>query len=259
MTYLARDGQQNIEAIAIRQAEAVLSALSRQPGAYLVGIAGIPGSGKTTLCRALGALSPDAAIVPMDGYHLPRSALDAEGMRRRGALFTFNGATFRHDMEQLHHTRAGVFPEFDHSEKDPRPGAIQITPEIPLVFVEGIYVLMQDWQVEPLFDLRVFIDCDLDAATDRLAVRHVATGLAATRAEGRQRALDNDRINSLAILADGCRERADLVLDSTWQIEFAGTRFTPPWKWRDHLSSSTEIDSALGSDLTPPVFREITR
>ena len=190
----------------------MLAALRNRPGAYLVGIAGIPGSGKTTLCQALRALRPDAAIVPMDGYHLPRSRLDAEGLRRRGALHTFDAAAFRADMESLHRTHEGLFPEFDHAEKDPRPAAIRITPDVPLVVVEGIYVLMRTWRVEPLFDLRVFLDCDLPVATDRLTLRHVATGLAATPAAARQRALDNDRVNSLAILADGCRERADLVL-----------------------------------------------
>jgi pantothenate kinase len=194
------------------QAEAVLKALERRAGAYLVGIAGIPGCGKTTLCRALKSMRPDAEIVPMDGYHLPRNRLDAEGLRRRGAVHTFDAAAFRADMEVLHRTHAGVFPEFDHAEKDPRPQAIRITPEVPLVIVEGIYVLMRDWQVEPFFDLRVFLDVDLEVATERLTRRHVETGIAATLAEGRRRALENDRLNSLAILADGCRERADLVL-----------------------------------------------
>ena len=196
------------------QARAILAALESRPDAYLVGIAGIPGCGKTTLCRALLTMRPEARIVPMDGYHLPRSRLDAEGMRRRGALHTFDAAAFRADIQALHRTHAGVFPEFDHAEKDPRPDAIRITADVPLVIVEGIYVLMRDWQVEPLLDLRVFLDCDLDRAADRLTRRHVETGIAATPAEGRQRALDNDRLNSLAILADGCRERADLVLTS---------------------------------------------
>jgi len=30
----------------------------------------------------------------------------------------------------------------------------------------------------------------------------------------RSRAITNDRVNAMAILADGCRERADLVLPS---------------------------------------------
>jgi pantothenate kinase len=193
-------------------ADIILAALQNRPEAYLVGIAGVPGSGKTTLCRELKQRRPDAVVVPMDGYHLPRSRLGAEDLRRRGALHTFDAAAFRADIETLHRTRTALFPEFDHAEKDPRPGAIRVTPSAPLVFVEGIYVLMRDWQVEPLLDLKVFLDCDLDTAVERLAARHVACGLASTLEEGRRRALENDRVNSLEILADGCRERADLCL-----------------------------------------------
>ena len=71
---------------------------------------------------------------------------------------------------------------------------------------------MKSWRAEPLFDLRVFLDCDLDEAVNRLTIRHVETGLASTEAEGRNRAITNDRVNAEVILADGCRERADLIL-----------------------------------------------
>ncbi|HZK80680.1 MAG TPA: hypothetical protein VFC46_06420, partial [Humisphaera sp.] len=120
--------------------EQFFAALQQRPAAYLVGIAGIPGSGKTTLCRAIAERRPDAAIVSMDGYHLPRSRLDAEGMRRRGALYTFDGDAFRADIAALRRTRQGIFPSFDHAEQDPRPGAVRVTPATPLVIVEGIYV-----------------------------------------------------------------------------------------------------------------------
>ncbi len=193
-------------------AEAILESLRARPDAYLMAIAGIPGSGKTTLCEVLKSKRPDAVVIPMDGYHLPRSRLDAEGLRRRGAPYTFDAVSFRSDMERLRETRRGSFPTFDHAEKDPKPDTIHVTPSVPLVIVEGIYVLMRDWQLEPLFDLRVFLDCDLDVATERLTLRHVACGISQSEEEARHRALTNDRVNSIEILADGCRERADLVL-----------------------------------------------
>jgi pantothenate kinase len=199
-------------AAATMRAEAILAALRSRPDASLIAIAGIPGSGKSTLCEVLKSQLPDAVVVPIDGYHLPRSRLDAEGMRRRGAQYTFDAAGCRADLERLKQTRSGLFPTFDHAEKDPRPGMIEVTPSVPLVIVEGLYVLMRDWQLERLFDLRVFLDCDLDVATDRLTRRHVACGISHTEEEARHRALTNDRLNSLEILADGCRERADLLL-----------------------------------------------
>lgn len=194
------------------RAEAILNSLRTRPDAYMIAIAGIPGSGKTTLCEVLQQQLPESIVVPMDGYHLPRSQLDAEGLRRRGAPYTFDAASFRADMQRLRATRSGLFPTFDHAEKDPRPDTIRVTPAAPLIIVEGIYVLMRDWGVEPLFDLRVFLDCGLDTAVDRLTLRHLACGISSTEAEAHHRALTNDRVNSLEILADGCRERADLVL-----------------------------------------------
>lgn len=193
-------------------ADRIWSALRQRPAAYLVGVAGIPGSGKTTLCHALRDQRPDVVIVPMDGYHIPRSQLDAEGLRRRGALHTFDALSFAADMQRLRRERTGSFPAFDHAEKDPRPGAIHVQPGTPLVIVEGIYVLMQSWGLESLFDLRIFVDCPLEVAIDRLTFRHVECGLSGNLEEGRHRALTNDRLNALDILADGCRERADLVL-----------------------------------------------
>ena len=74
------------------------------------------------------------------------------------------------------------------------------------MIVEGNYVLMRDWHLEDLFDLRVFVDCDLETAIERLIKRHVASGICATPEEARERALNSDRLNALQILADGSRE-----------------------------------------------------
>jgi pantothenate kinase len=63
-----------------------------------------------------------------------------------------------------------------------------------------------------LFDLSVFLDCDLETAIGRVAARHLACGIEATPHEARCRAASNDRRNALTILADGSRERADLIV-----------------------------------------------
>jgi pantothenate kinase len=192
--------------------ETILAALAARPDAYLVAIAGIPGSGKSTLSAELCRRISGAVLLPMDGYHLPKSQLDADGLRRRGARHTFDSAAFCRDLRQLKATHAGEFPAFDHAEQDPRPGAISVSPDTKLVIVEGLYVLMQDWQLEEVFDLKIFLDCDMDVALARVAKRHLACGLADTPAAAITRAQQNDRLNALDILEDGCRERADVVI-----------------------------------------------
>jgi pantothenate kinase len=153
----------------------------------------------------------------MDGYHLPRRMLDAEGLRRRGAPHTFDPARLRADLLHLKATGAGAFPAFDHAEGDPREAAIEVPAGAGPVFVEGLYLLLRDWRLEDLFDLRVFLDCPLDLAMLRVAARHLACGLAADEAAATARAENNDRLNAALILADGCRERADLVIPTPAQ------------------------------------------
>jgi pantothenate kinase len=73
----------------------------RQP--WLVGVAGVPGSGKSTLVRAvcerLNARDTPAVVVPMDGFHYYRRQLDqmpdAElAHARRGAEWTFDARAY---------------------------------------------------------------------------------------------------------------------------------------------------------------------
>jgi pantothenate kinase len=194
--------------------EVLLARLRVSPNARLVAIAGIPGSGKSTLAAAVCVRVPGAVVVPMDGYHLPRRMLDADALRRRGAPDTFDAVRFREDLLKLRKSRVGVFPAFDHAEQDPRPGAITVEAAHSPVLVEGLYLLLREWRCSELFDLRVFVDCPLDIALQRVASRHRTAGICNTETEARHRAETNDRRNAMAILEDGCRERADVILPS---------------------------------------------
>ena len=93
---------------------------ARSPRRLLVGMAGVPGSGKSTvshaLCQHLNATSSPvmarAVVVGMDGYHLTRAQLDsmpdpAEAHRRRGAPWTFDGAAFVAALDELRHIEPG--------------------------------------------------------------------------------------------------------------------------------------------------------
>jgi uridine kinase len=59
---------------------ALIAARARGPDRFIMALAGPPGSGKTTLTSALvGHLGPEAAVLPMDTFHLDNDRLHALG------------------------------------------------------------------------------------------------------------------------------------------------------------------------------------
>eukprot|EP00300_Choanocystis_sp_HF-7_P010082 c16774_g1_i4.p2 GENE.c16774_g1_i4~~c16774_g1_i4.p2 ORF type:complete len:125 (+),score=25.06 c16774_g1_i4:41-376(+) len=75
---------------------------------YWIAIAGVPGSGKSTLtknlCEALQQLGVSCQTIPMDGYHYYRYELDKMqdpklAHERRGAHWTFNAEKFVADLK----------------------------------------------------------------------------------------------------------------------------------------------------------------
>ena len=92
-------------------------------------------------------VTPLAAFVPMDGYHLTRAQLDAmpdpaTAHARRGAEFTFDGEGFLKLVQALREPITGetstiLAPSFDHAIKDPKEDDIAVTPTQRIVVFEG--------------------------------------------------------------------------------------------------------------------------
>lgn len=184
----------------------------------VVVLAGPPGSGKSTIAaqvvQRLNATSttPSAAMVPMDGFHLPRSTLDllpnrAEAYTRRGAPWTFDPAGILSFVHALSESRIERFdtilaPSFDHALKDPVEGGIRITTPVTFVLLEGTYLLLNDepWgQIDGLVDDTWFVDVDPVLAKGRIAKRHIKTGIEATWEAAVRRAEGNDLLNGVEI------------------------------------------------------------
>ncbi|KAI0096038.1 phosphoribulokinase/uridine kinase [Hypoxylon sp. NC0597] len=188
----------------------------------LIAIAGIPGSGKTTLSQIVTAalnarhasLHPDAAppavFVPMDGYHLTRAQLSAMpdpalAHARRGAEFTFDGISFLNLVKALRSPPLEpVFaPSFDHVVKDPKADDIAILPSHRIVVFEGNYVCLDKdpWrEAAALMDERWFVEVDFGTARRRLVKRHVKAGIASDEGEAERRADENDLVNGEQIV-----------------------------------------------------------
>ncbi|GAA2620569.1 MULTISPECIES: nucleoside/nucleotide kinase family protein [Streptomyces] len=184
----------------------------------VLGIAGPPGAGKSTLAARLAdALGPDrAVVVPMDGFHLARAELDRLGRAdRKGAPDTFDAAGYVALLRRLRapHGPTVYAPAFDRSLEEPIAGSIAVPPDVPLVITEGNYLLHDagEWApVRPLLDEAWYLAPAEDLRRDRLIDRHVRHGK--DPASARAWVARSDEANA-RLVARG-RHRADLVLDT---------------------------------------------
>jgi len=184
----------------------------------LLGVAGQPGAGKSTLATelvdALVAAGTTAVLVPMDGFHLAQRELERLGRAdRKGAPDTFDVDGYLALLARLRAPLGGTVyaPEFRREIEEPVAGAVAVGPDVRVVVTEGNYLLHDDhgWDgVRALLDTVWYLDLPQHTRVERLVARLERHGRSAD--DARAWALGPDERNA-RLVASG-RARADRVV-----------------------------------------------
>lgn len=202
------------DALAVLQREA--AALLARPGRTVLGIAGGPGTGKSTMARALvDALGDVAAYVPMDGFHMKHSKLEGLGTAAdKGMPHTFEGAAFADFLGALKAATGPMSgPGYSRKIEDVVDDAFTVPATTRLLVVEGNYLLLATapwWRVKPLLDRAIYLEIPVELVRARLMKRHAEEGLF-TEERNRAHIERVDLVNTDTVQRS--RPRADIAID----------------------------------------------
>jgi pantothenate kinase len=201
---------------------------------YWIGIAGGPGSGKTTSANTVASIlnqyHPNyAVVIPIDGFHYFKTKLlelhGEEGMKRRGAPWTFDVDLCAALLATAKRTgESHSLPSYNRIISDPVPNGVKLEKHHKIVLVEGLYLLYKDapdWSALcHLWDETWFVKCPTrEIQRQRLIERSLMTWSpekALTWGEGREGAtkrVDFNDVQNMDIISH-CEEYADEVIVS---------------------------------------------
>ncbi len=167
----------------------IVDALLRRAGdarSFLVGLAGPPAAGKSTLAEALRdgllARGESAEILPMDGFHMDNGILAERGLLpRKGVPESFDGRGFVDIVKALKRAEGEVLvPVFDRARELAINAARAIPVETRFVLAEGNYLLFKDapWDaLDGVFDFTIFVGPPYPVLEERLRQRWMGYAL----------------------------------------------------------------------------------
>ena len=200
----------------------------------IIGIAGGTGSGKSTFTNRLKEAFPrDVAVLYHDNYYKRQDHLSMEERKKTNydhpdALDT---GRLAEDLRQLKLGNAIESPVYDFSMHNRTDRTIPVQPR-PVILVEGILVL-SDWRLRELMDVKIFVEADADERILRRVVRDV-------KERGRDiEGIVEQYLHSVKpmhyIYVEPTKALADLVINSVNEVAFSVMR--------------TQIEKWLESDL----------
>jgi pantothenate kinase len=206
--------------ILIAGARAAIEPFRTGGNRVLVGIAGAPAAGKSTLATSLATDyvatdGADAAVaVGMDGFHLANSELARLGhSARKGAPETFDAYGFVALLRRLRARDEPVVyaPVYSRTVHESIGSAVPVHQRVGLVVIEGNYLLLaaEPWnRVRELVDLVIYLDTPTGVRVPSLLRRQRSRGLDRDAAYDWVYRSDEANADLVAIT----RERADVIL-----------------------------------------------
>lgn len=142
--------------------------LRRHSPAVIVGVSGFAGSGKSTLTRQLIAAAPGSARIRGDDFLDPRlshqRSSDWAGVERLRLR--------REVLDPFRQSRPGLFRRFDWNTR--QLGPPEAVPVAQVLLVDGIGLFHPE--LDGVFDLRIWVDVDLNTAAARGKARDRGLG-----------------------------------------------------------------------------------
>ncbi len=206
----------------LAQANELIAELRRRRDAtddrQLIGIAGAPGTGKSTFAEYVAAElgHESCVVVPMDGFHLASALINGTPLEhRKGAIDTFDIGGFLSLLGRLKaRTEPVVYaPSYQRGLEESIAASIAIPASMPLILTEGNYLLAdrEPWHlVRELLDEVWYIETPPELRQGRLIERHIAFGK--SRADATAWVLGPDEDN--ARLIETTKRQADRIITS---------------------------------------------